>query len=346
MTPRIKVYPSDDGGVGRYRVKYPAQALQAAGHDVEIAAPGDDDFKFIQLEEADGSLTVAAMDPSIFPDADMIVIQRPLFDTTWQFIKCFQRQGIRVAVDLDDNFDALHPMNPAAISIRKNTPRLHPRNIHRAVAQADTLIVSTPELAQVYGPSAKQVHVMENRVPAWFLDVNNPDRGNALGWSGTVHYHIGDMKVLGPTLGRLQDVGRDVHIVGPEPDRTKFGLRRPATWTDWVPIDDYPFHMAKVGVGFVPLADTKFNRAKSWLKGLEFASVGVPVIASPLPEYQRLYGHGLCVGIAEKPKDWYRLLRDLTPSDGDHLRGRVRRLGFTYEDRVDDWLTAWATALA
>lgn len=337
---KVKVYPGDGGGVGHYRLIYPAQALQAAGYDVEIAAPGDDDFKFVKLENADGSMEVAAMDPSAFPDADVVVIQRPLIDTTWQFIRCFQQQGIRVVVDLDDNFDALHPNNPAAISIRKHRPRLHPRNIHRAVAQADALVVSTPELAAVYGKSAQQVTVVENRVPASWLDIPKRET-DVIGWSGTVKYHIGDVEQMGATLGRLQDQGRDIHIIGPEPETTRFGLRRPATFSGWVPIEDYGWHMATIGVGVVPLQPSVFNRSKSWLKGIEFAAVGVPFVASPTPEYQRLYGLGLCAGLAEKPKDWFRLLRDLHSEDGKHLRERVRALGFTYEDRTCDWWAGW-----
>jgi glycosyltransferase involved in cell wall biosynthesis len=327
-----------------YRLIYPAQALQTPGYDVQIAAPGDDDFRFIQLREADGSLTVAAMDPTVFPDADMIVIQRPVIDTTWQFIRAFQQHGIRVAVDMDDNFDALHPNNPAAVAIRKHHPRLSPKNVHRAISQADALIVSTPELARVYGPSAKRVTIIENRVPASWLNIPKRET-DVIGWSGTTRYHIGDVEQLGPTLGRLQDIGRDIHIVGPEPERTRFGLRRAATWTGWVPIEEYGWYMAGVGVGIVPLAATAFNQAKSWLKGLEFAAVGVPVVASPTAEYQRLFADGLVHGLATKPKDWFRLLRDLRPDDGAHLRKRVQVLGYTYEDRTADWWSAWTTAL-
>jgi hypothetical protein len=340
----VKVYPGDSGGVGSYRLVYPAQALQAAGFDVQIAEPGDDDFKFIQVRNPDGSMHVAAMDPSVFPDVDMIVIQRPLIDTTWQFIRCFQDRGIRVAVDLDDNFDALHPNNPAAKSIRDHQPRLHPRNIHRAVAQADALIVSTPELASVYGKSARRVTVCENRVPSWWLDIPKRE-SDLIGWSGAVRYHIGDVEQMGPALGQLQDLGRDVHVIGPEPEQTRFGLRRPATWSNWVPIEDYGWHMAGIGVGVVPLQPSKFNASKSWLKGIEFAAVGVPFIASPTPEYRRLHADGFVAGLAEKPRDWFRQLRDLRPEDGGHLRDRMRVLGYTYEDRTDDWWQAWMTAL-
>lgn len=339
----VKVYPGDAGGVGHYRLIYPARTLQAAGRDIIIGAPGEDDLRFAKLARPDGTADVIAIDPDSFPDVDAVVIQRPIADTGWQFVRLFQQQGIKVSVDMDDNFDALHPNNPAAVMIRQ-TPRHSVKNAHRAIAQADALIVSTPELARVYGKSAKRVTILENRVPAWWLDIPKVE-SETIGWSGTARYHIGDIEQLGSTLGRLQDDGRDVHIVGPEPEQVRFGLHRPATFTGWRPIEEYGPLLAGIGVGVVPLADTRFNRAKSWLKGLEFAAVGVPAIASPLPEYQRLYGDGLVAGLAEKPKDWYRMLRDLQPSDGAHLRRRVKALGYTYEDRVDDWWAAWTAVL-
>ena len=336
---KVKVYPGDKGGVGHYRLIYPAQALQASGRDVIIGEPGEDDVRFAKLERPDGTCDVVAVNPDSFPAVDVVVIQRPIADTTWQFVRLFQQRGIRVVVDMDDNFDALHPMNPAAVMIRRD-PRLCVRNAHRAIAQADALVVSTPELARVYGRHAKRVTILENRVPSFWLDIPKVE-SDTIGWSGTARYHIGDIEQLGPTLGRLQDIGRDVHIVGPEPDMTRFGLRRAATFTGWQPIEQYGSLMAAVGVGVVPLQSSAFNRSKSWLKGIEFAAVGVPVIASPLPEYQRLYGAGLVAGLAHKPKDWYRLLRDLRPEHGAHLRDRIRELGFTYSDRVDDWWDAW-----
>ena len=340
---RIKVYPGDNGGVGHYRMIYPARALQAEGRDIIIGAPGEDDLRFAKLARPDGTADVVAIDPNSFPDVDAVVIQRPIADTGWQFIRLFQQQGIRVSVDMDDNFDALHPSNPAAQMIR-TTPRHDVRNVHRAIAQADGLIVSTPELARVYGKNAKRVTILENRVPAWWLDIPKPESGT-IGWSGTTRYHIGDVEQMGAALGRLQDEGREIHIVGPEPDLVRFGLHRAATFTGWRPIEEYAPLLAEIGVGVVPLASNPFNRSKSWLKGLEFAALGIPTVASPLPEYQRLYGYGLCAGIAEKPKDWFRLLRDLRPEHGQHLRERVRALGFMYEDRVAEWWDAWTAVL-
>ena len=54
----------------------------------------------------------------------------------------------------------------------------------------------------------------------------------------------------------------------------------------------YTSSVAELGVGLVPLLDSAFNRAKSWLKGLEYAALGVPFVASPTPEYVKLAGLG------------------------------------------------------
>ena len=36
---KVAVFPSDDGGCGWYRLRWPAQALAAQGHDVVIDPP-------------------------------------------------------------------------------------------------------------------------------------------------------------------------------------------------------------------------------------------------------------------------------------------------------------------
>ena len=48
-------------------------------------------------------------------------------------------------------------------------------------------------------------------------------------------------------------------------------------------------YVAKLGIGVAPLADTKFNAAKSWLKMAEMAALGVPCVVSPRAEYMRLH---------------------------------------------------------
>jgi hypothetical protein len=68
-------------------------------------------------------------------------------------------------------------------------------------------------------------------------------------------------------------------------------------------------------IGIVPLRDTPFNRAKSAIKGLEYAAAGVPFIAQNLDSYASLR-NDLGVGrIAKRPTDWIRHIKELLDVD-------------------------------
>jgi hypothetical protein len=109
--------------------------------------------------------------------------------------------------------------------------------------------------------------------------------------------------------------------------------------------------VATMGVGIAPLTDTEFNRAKSWLKPLEYMACGVPWVGSPRAEYRALRdltGVGL---LAEQPRDWYRQLKrlmvdgELRREESAAGRAAVVELGLTYEAAWWRWVETWERAL-
>jgi hypothetical protein len=89
-----------------------------------------------------------------------------------------------------------------------------------------------------------------------------------------------------------------------------------------------------------------FNQSKSYLKGLEYAALGLPFIASPTQEYLRLSEHaGL---IATHKHDWQRHLKRLLTSESLRDEERLRGLAFartnTYENHAQEWWDAWTSA--
>jgi hypothetical protein len=87
-----------------------------------------------------------------------------------------------------------------------------------------------------------------------------------------------------------------------------------------------PFHHYKdlftFDIGIVPLSDIPFNHAKSALKGLEYASAGIPFVAAGLPEYQRCADMG--VGrTARSDDDWVEQMTAL----------------LDYKTRASEWQT-------
>jgi glycosyltransferase involved in cell wall biosynthesis len=96
----------------------------------------------------------------------------------------------------------------------------------------------------------------------------------------------------------------------------------------------------------VPLDDIAFNEAKSGLKMLEYAALGVPVIASPTSDNARLHGAGIGV-LASKPKHWASLLRRLLTDPDERaalaVAGRAAAASQTIEGTTDRWWDAWAS---
>jgi len=102
----------------------------------------------------------------------------------------------------------------------------------------------------------------------------------------------------------------------------------------------------------VPLRDSNFNRSKSWLKGLEYAALGVPFVASPTKPYQKLaeLGCGDVVRPTTRSTDaWQRaLMRYVEDEEYRRLRaeeGRIQARSMTIEGHAEEWLQAWSNAL-
>jgi hypothetical protein len=334
----VAVFPGDSGGCGNYRLRFPADAARAAGADVTVIDPGELEIPFAAHVAPDGTSQVRALDTSVLPDVDTIVMQRLLKDTGWQFVRLLKRAGYRVVVDVDDDFDRLHPANPAA---RQCATELayHPSNIHRAIAEADACTVSTPALADRYRRNGTDVHILRNLVPAWYLKVETLPEAATIGWTGTVATHHNDLGELGGALGVLQRDGWTIKVIG-KAGTKDLGLSSDPVTVPWLPMDDYPAEVAAFGVGIVPLADTQFNRGKSWLKGLEYAALDVPFAATATDSYRELHRVAGVGVLVEKRKAWRSGIVAAAGESG--YRAKIRAAGLTYDDRWQDWVGVWS----
>jgi hypothetical protein len=115
-----------------------------------------------------------------------------------------------------------------------------------------------------------------------------------VGWTGNPRTHGRDLEQPGNAMiEQIRKHHAAFVAIGSNLTTSILGFEdREAAWMGWVDFPRYPQVIAGLDVGLVPLADSRFNRCKSWLKGIEYASLGVPFVASPLPEYLRLAGEG------------------------------------------------------
>ena len=343
---RVLLLPADEGACGLYRMISPARAVAAATNDVELyVAKG---LVGRQTRDAQGVVTTNYLEPI---NADVVVYQRPMFDALVSTIPLVQAQGITVVVELDDDivgvpshnqaYQIVHPM----FNLQTNW-----KHLQRACAMADWMTCTTPALGERYMPG--RYTVVPNYVPRSLTAMARPDHGSlvTLGWTGTLAVHAQDLQSVGSAVAQvIQQTSCNFLVVGESRGvGAALGLHADPPETGWIPLPYYPDNLVKLDVGIVPLEPNSFNQAKSWLKGMEMAAVGVPFVASPTAEYLRLNELGIGI-IAHRRKDWLSALTRLV-ADVEYrteLAGCGRELvrqRLTIEGNVEQWIAAWHTA--
>lgn len=329
------------------RIILAANVLAAAGHDIHVVPPKNKNALRGVPDPRNGSI----YDVHIPAGADVIVLQRVTHAATVEAIHKFREKGVAVVVDVDDDLDRIDPRNPA-------WAMLHPSSgtgqswvtAEAACAAATVVTVSTPALLDKYAPRGNGI-VIPNYVPADpFLVLPRFD-SPVFGWGGSLHSHPGDLQVMGDAPARLMREGHQFRVVG-SGDGIREALRLP--WepdkTGNMPIDRWADGLSTLGVGVTPLADTIFNRGKSWLKMIEKAAAGVPVVFSPMPAYSALHkDSGGRIGIpAKNPREFYRLLKRLM--DDEWYRRELSQAHreaaaeYTVDAHAWRWMDAWTHA--
>lgn len=359
---KVYVYPGDAWGCGAYRMIWPAMGVSAHDHSIDVTIT-EAGARAVTMEVSrDGTVT-----RENFPaDADVIVLQRPTNTFLRQVIPMLQDRGVAVVVDMDDDLGHIDPRNPAHAALGRTVTRPvmdrvtgqvrpvtgpNPHSFHHAAdacRMATMVTVTTPALAKVYGAHGR-VRVIPNYVPARYLDITRVD-SDLVGWGGSVHSHPDDLQQLGPAIARLSRQGLRFETVGdPAGVARALGLPEQPGGPGPVGLDDWPAAIARFGVGIAPLAPTRFNDAKSRLKPLEYAAVGVPAVVSPAADYRAFAAECPSVVVAERPKAWEAALRTLTRDAGRRAEmseaGRdVARLN-TIEANAWRWAEAWSEAV-
>lgn len=355
MTIKVLALRADYGGCSKYRLVEPVEELKRQNFDVDVRIDVDlavdaDRFTYGAKHEYEIH--------EIKEDIDLLVLQRPLNKSVYEVAKQAKKQGIALVVELDDDLDTVHPDNGAYRGVHPTySPDSNYAWVWKICALADLVTVSTPRLTRWGSEVGVEAVVLRNCIPDHIFDTP-PDASFAtsagLGWSGTVSTHPTDLLQVEDAVARvLRKTGKDFHVVG---DGNGVGYQlgldpdNKVKPTGWVDLELYMEELKKnLRVGIVPLEISPFNEAKSNLKGLEMASLGIPFVASPTSEYKFLADHG--VGqIATTPAEWYKALNRLLTDDRKaYMLGQKYRkiVGehFRYSQHAHEWFTAWEKAV-
>jgi glycosyltransferase involved in cell wall biosynthesis len=267
------------GGVGYYRLIWPAQAVRKlTGWDVSIHD------KKHPLTDATGY--------------DVVVVQRMSEPKQIKELIKARAMGIGLVHDVDDALWRVDRRNRAWSYHNEVVGGMRRYQLVDVACDiADVVTASTDMLARRYG--GDHGVVLRNALPGIgrVQEAPGPREVVRIGWTGSLATHPGDLEVMGDAVARVLAADPDVQfaVIGEPAYRIAPVLGIPESRIealDWVPIRHYHQELReRIDVMLVPLADTAFNRSKSWLKALEASGGGLAVTASGTEENMRLSQH-------------------------------------------------------
>lgn len=256
--------------------------------------------------------------------------------------------GKLCVLDVDDDVWSLHPDNPAYEFYEKSGAGEHAREIVRF---ADVVTVPTRYLADLIRPMNRNVVVVPNALPEnrWPGEPKEVGHGGevVIGWAGSSS-HSSDMGILSGVVESVLSACPNAVFEFSETLELPFAPDDRIRMVSPVAIDEYSGLLGRFDIGLAPLVDTRFNRAKSDLKVLEYAMCGIPSVASKVLPYTTSLRHGETGMIASSPKDWMKYLRRLVDDAESRTRigaaARAWARTRTIANVVDSWVQAYGLA--
>lgn len=227
---------------------------------------------------------------------EVVVVQRQVTEANLKAMQLMKRAGKRLIYDLDDNMWNLPASNPAA-----KVFKMMQEGFAICAKEAHVLTVSTQSLKSAVRtaiPGLKaEILITPNGVDFDLFRPSMLERDDdkvILGWGGS-NTHSADIAEVWALLPDLLKRHENLYMefIGMNPPPEIVGHER-VTHRTWVPVGEWAsrFSSWSWDISMAPLEDNRFNRAKSCIKGLEAAAVGIPCLMSNVTPYHELCALG------------------------------------------------------
>lgn len=319
----MRVYAfHDESGCGFYRIKLPLGELASNGHEVKMVL---------------GDRVV----PSELPGWPLVVGQRMDKHAAlshWRRL----RATSRLVYEIDDDVFNVDVTNWMAYSVYGRPDTLDA--VAHAAEVAHLVTVTTEPLAEVMRQYNDNVRVLPNCVPGELLALERPRRGKlVVGWAGGAS-HAMDIAMVASPLRRFLDrnPGVELHLIGTDYQPT---IRHPARFTQWEKDTHAYYRNIDFDIGIAPLVDSRFTRSKSAVKALEYAALGIPVIASDVEPYRAFVVDGVTGYLVRHEHEWgkrlYELANDRDMREEMGRKAREQAAQWTIQRNWHRWAEAY-----
>ena len=297
-TMTVIAMPFQADGSGYHRLYLPFKHLAAnSRHVYGIPAPG---------------VSLPLPSPADVEDVDVLVMQRPSFPRGMRQMDRLAGH-VALAVETDDDMLTMETSNVGTFACDTRAAE----SVRYCLRRADMITVSTPYLAELYAPYSSNIRVLPNCVKAELLDMPRKRRDRlTIGWQGGSS-HLIDMCLIQDELTGVLAAHPDVdmHFLGVDFSPMQWirnpGLRSRCRFTPWFDdVGDY-YRAVDFDIAIAPLADVPFNKAKSYLKALDAAARGIPVIAQDMEPYREFVRDGETGYLVRTGEEWVKRLTDL-----------------------------------
>ncbi len=315
-------------GCGFYRVVLPLEQLKAHGWDCRWQAftppPEVGEYKMVVAERLD----------------------KPDVLGSWRRLKL----GHTLVYEIDDDIWSVDMANTNAHAVyRRDSVQ---DAVENACRTADLVTVTCETLAEVVRRQSGQenIAVLPNCIPESMLSMERKRNSHVtIGWTGGAS-HTWDVSMIAHPVRDVmnRDSSLRLHIQGVD-FRPTFGLPFTARFTEWEENPrDYYRHL-DFDIALAPLYPTAFAASKSYLKALEYAALGIPVIASDFGPYKDFIIDGVTGFLVTKEKQWRDRIRELAADSGlrETMGAKARELAaqHTIEKNWVKWAAAYEGVL-
>lgn len=237
----------------------------------------------------------------IFIHREASMIGPPIFE--WIIAKVLRRKYI---YDFDD---AIWLPNYSESNARFHRLKRY-QKIRNIIKWADVVVAGNDYLKNY----AEQFNVNTTIIPTTIdtenvhnLDGNPDNNPIIIGWTGT-HTTVNYIVPLLPVLDRIfEKQPFELLIISNQPPNFKRTYLRFLKWRKESEISD----LSTINIGIMPMEDNEWTKGKCGFKGLQYMSLKIPAVLSPVGVNTSIIIHGDNGFLCKTPDDWEKTLLNL-----------------------------------